>query len=131
TDQVPAGVTAQTPPGCSQSAGVITCARPDLAPGASTTVVVTGTVSPSFRGTLSNEACATDAEGAEACTTHQAAVVGQNTLEIAKAHEPTPVVAGGPITYTITVTNSAGSLSNATSVVVTDSVPAEVTPEIP
>ena len=58
----------------------------------------------------------------------QGAVIPENAdLSITKSDDPDPVVAGTTLTYTVTVTNDALSMNDAINVVVTDTLPAEVT----
>jgi uncharacterized repeat protein (TIGR01451 family) len=49
----------------------------------------------------------------------------QADMEITKTDDPDPVIAGNPLTYTLTITNNGPS--DAQSVVVTDTLPSEVT----
>jgi gliding motility-associated-like protein/uncharacterized repeat protein (TIGR01451 family) len=92
------------------------------------TVTITGTVNPSFTGTINNTAIANPAaqqtDPTPASSTVQTNVVNSSNLLITKAG-PTTILAGNPIAYTIVI-NNAGP-SNATNIQVTDAIPAAIT----
>ncbi|PYF76563.1 DUF7507 domain-containing protein [Pedobacter nutrimenti] len=105
-----------------------------LSTGQSTTLTVTGTVSPAASGTLTNTVSLTSPAG----TTDP--VAGNNTatdnttisrvidLGLSKTATPKPAVAGQALTYTITLTNNGpGSLLATDVVKVADALPAGFT----
>ena len=130
TDDLPAtltGVDAETSVGtCSIAAGTLTCALGDLSAGATATIDLTATVSPGATGTLTNTARATSptADPNPANNTGSAAdpVTASADLSITKTAQPSPVVAGQPVTYTLTIRNAGPS--DARGVTVRDAVPA-------
>src|SRR5439155_1082126 len=77
-----------------------------------------------FRGVLDDTACARAQESSRACESETTTVQGGTALAVNKTDDPDPATAGGPITYTITVTNTGPS--SATGINVTDVVPAPV-----
>jgi len=139
SDVFPAGVspaptfgagTNWPPGGCAIVANVATCTAASLAAGQSLTAVFSGTVAANTAGgtVISNTATVsspsdtnTANDSATATTTIQNPATD---LSITKAHTPASPVAGGPVTYTIVVTN-AGLV--ATTATVTDVVPAAIT----
>ena len=101
----------------------------NLAAGASTTVVVNGTVDAAAIGTITNQADVTSAttdtnltNNGESCGT---TIDIESDLILTKTC-PATAVAGGPISYTLTVTNAGPS--DAQTVDITDTLPLEVTP---
>jgi len=100
-----------------------------LAGGGSATLTLVVTVDPATRGTLSNSAEVAaeefDPNTANNDATESTDVDAQADLTIVKTDDPDPVVAGETLTYTLTVTN--GGPSDATGVVVTDTLPLSVT----
>src|SRR5439155_790485 len=134
TDTLPAGVTFQSASGagwtCSGTNASVTCTRASLAPTGGTpstiTIVVTA---PSEGGTITNtaavSAATSDPNPANNTATASTTVTASADLTIIKNDEPDAVSAGGTLTYTLTVSN--GGPSTATSVSVTDTLPAGVT----
>src|SRR5439155_1327431 len=100
-----------------------------LSPDQAMTVTVVATVSSTTRGTLQNEACvhATEADPVPSnnCATDVATVAASANLSLTKPHTPEPVTAGRTITYTIVAASPVPA--SATSVNLTDSVPAGIT----
>jgi uncharacterized repeat protein (TIGR01451 family) len=96
--------------------------------GGSATLTLVVTVDPSTRGTLSNTADVsgdeTDPTPGDNTATAGTTVDAEADLALAKTDDPDPVVAGNPLTYTLTVTN--GGPSDGTNVVVTDTLPSGV-----
>ena len=138
TDVVPAAVSNVTANGsgwsCSVSGQTVTCQLSgDLAAGASAgQIVVSGDLSPSATGTLTNAA------DVSSVTTdpvpgnnHSSVTVPLGTLanlSVSKSHTG-PLVPGQDVTYHVTVTNAGPS--DAVNVTVTDTMPALVTPVAP
>ncbi|WP_353648310.1 LPXTG cell wall anchor domain-containing protein [Nakamurella sp. A5-74] len=135
TDTVPAalvGTTAQGPTteSCTVTGRDVACTLGDLAPNASVSVVVAGTLSADFGGdTLANTATAATTTPESATdnntSTSTTPTATQADLSISKTGAPTALVAGSTVTWTITVTNAVGP-STASGVVVTDVIPAGV-----
>jgi uncharacterized repeat protein (TIGR01451 family) len=132
TDSIPTGF---TPTGLSSTVGTCvlgtaTCTVGTLAAGSSVTVQVTGTIAPSYAGTtMTNSATASsptlDPTMGDRTGTAVATVTKLADLRVSKSASADPVVAGDPITYTITLSNAGPS--TATSVVLTDVIPSDVT----
>jgi uncharacterized repeat protein (TIGR01451 family) len=129
TDTLPAnnGLTwAESPdnPNCGISNGVLTCNSGTLAGGgASASVHISSPTTSGTCGTVSNTASATSTNGGSANSgTATAIAVNCPSLSVTKVADAGSVSAGTAIGYTITVTNNgAGS---ATSVTLTDTLPA-------
>ncbi|MET9268561.1 hypothetical protein [Kribbella sp. NPDC003557] len=130
TDAVPSaltGVTADSSAGsCTVDAAQVDCALGELSAGSTATVTVTGIVSAKAIGQLTNSATVTsptpdpDTGNNTGRTTDD--LTASADLAITKTAQPTPVQAGRPVTYTLTITNNGPSA--AQSVKVTDPVPA-------
>jgi uncharacterized repeat protein (TIGR01451 family) len=131
TDVLPAGLTyvSATPSqgSCSQLAGTVTCSLGTVAPGATPTVaiVATATGSGSVTNTASVSSTTSDPSSANNSDTEDTAIAQRANLSIVKTDSPDPVYAGNDETYTLTVHNAGPS--TASSVVVTDTVPAGTT----
>ena len=132
TDELPEEyefVSAQSPTGpCPDPvAGELSCEIGNLAAGASVSVSVTMEVPPGFTGTAENVASVDgdepdpNADNNEA--TFESSGGAQADLSITKSATE-PVVAGGQVTWTVTVTNARPSIAN--DVEVTDDFPAGV-----
>ncbi|HEU4522559.1 MAG TPA: DUF11 domain-containing protein, partial [Thermoanaerobaculia bacterium] len=120
----PAGWTCSTP--AVGAAGTVTCTQISLPPGAAAfTLIVTA---PATAGTLTNTANVTSAnEGSPGNETSAAmtnVVVPEADLAITKSG-PAALASGANVTYTVTVTNNGPR--DATSVRVTDNIPAGLT----
>jgi uncharacterized repeat protein (TIGR01451 family) len=130
TDSVPVNATfVSATGGGTQTGGVVTWSIGALNSGASGSVqMVVKVASPLANGTViangtaSIDSAQTTPVGAAAATT---TVASSPVLTIAAADAPDPIAAGGNLTYTITYGNT-GNM-NASSVVITDSVPANTT----
>ena len=129
TDRLPAAIApGPAPAGCTLVAGLLTCPLGDLAPGATRTVQVGGTVAAGFTGPLENTAEAVtatpDPDGARAAiTTPVSAVADLVTTKSASA----PVVAAGDdVTFTVTVRNAGPSVAASARLV--DTLPAGLEP---
>ncbi len=134
TDTLPAGFTfdpATSGASCTADGQEVTCSLGDLAPGASTSVVVGVTTDPALGdGTSSgNQATVTsasvDPSPADNTTTLAVPVVRRADLRTIKTSNVDVLVAGGAIEYTVLVQNLGPS--NASSVVVTDQLPPALT----
>jgi adhesin/invasin len=100
-----------------------------LTPGDSAVVTYTVDVaSPLADGTvITNTGWVTSAQGVGAAATATTTVRSLPALTLTKQDAPDPVSVGGTLHYTLTATNLASANAAATSVVVTDALPAEVT----
>ncbi|MFJ4222897.1 hypothetical protein [Microbacterium sp. NPDC089695] len=122
TDVIPAGLTnvQATPSGGTCTVGAsIDCALPDLASGASTTVTVVGTVSPSLdpgsalTNTASVAGALTDPTPGNNTATVAGTVTTSADLVMTKSFSPATPVAGGSVTYALTVRNDGPSDARA------------------
>ncbi|MCY2989815.1 MAG: hypothetical protein NTY19_18375 [Planctomycetota bacterium] len=115
TDTLPTNVTFVSAPGCTHSAGVVTSLPTTLNPGASVDYTITVTVNPGTPvGTvLSNVASVTstnlDPILSNNTATANTTVTELADLQIAKTNGVTTAVPGGPLSYTIVVTNGGPS----------------------
>ena len=133
TDTLPAGVTfvSSSPgsPTCNESSGTLTCALGTLASGTTIAVTIQVGVDPSTRGTLTNTANVagneTDTDPSNDTSTATTSVIGEADLSVTKSDSPDQVVAGTDLSYVLTVANAGPS--DATSVTITDTLPAGVT----
>lgn len=131
SDTLPAGVTfvsaASTQGTAVQSNGVVTVPIGTVASGASVTVTIV--VTPTAPGALQDSAMVTAAEfdpnSANNSAMTSTTVNPAADLAVTLADAPDPLFAGSPLTYTVTLTNNGPS--PATSVVLTDNLPASVT----
>ena len=125
-DVVPAGFVVSSitssPAGCT----ALPCDLGDLPVGSLVTIVVAGIIDPGELGTISNSASVTsatdDPNGADNSVTADADVIAVADLSVAKVGDLPEFVAGQSASWTISVTNAGPS--DATSVVVTDTLPA-------
>ena len=133
SDPIPAGTTGtETEPNCAISGGTFTCTTTaPIAPGDSISYQLTIDVPASYASpTLVNTATITSTPVAETDPTDDAAtdidtVTSAADLSVTKTDLADPVVAGNDVTYAVTVTNLGPS--DATGVVVTDTLPGSVT----
>jgi uncharacterized repeat protein (TIGR01451 family) len=132
TDSLPANVTFQSASsGCVHATGTVTCSLGDLANGATATVEIR--VTPQSEGTITDTASVegdqTDLDTTDNTVSEDTTVspipVGQADLSVTKTDSPDPVAVGQELTYTLTVTNNGPG--DATGVMLTDSLPANVT----
>ncbi|MBX3421086.1 MAG: DUF11 domain-containing protein [Pirellulaceae bacterium] len=131
SDTLPAGLTfvsvSSTQGTALHASGVITGNLGDIAPGATVRVTVNTTVNGTTRGTLNNTATATPTETDSNSSNNSSTLITTLTPQIdlqvtkAKTNPSDPALAGGPMTYTIIVTNAGPSA--ATDVVMTDVLP--------
>ncbi|MFZ5915420.1 MAG: Ig-like domain-containing protein [Chloroflexota bacterium] len=100
-----------------------------LAPGDSAVVTFTVAVdSPLPDGAvLTNTGWLTCAQGVGAAATATTTVQSRPALTLTKQDAPDPAAVGGALYYTLTATNLASANAAATSVVLTDALPADVT----
>lgn len=129
-DNLPAGVTfvSSTNPGCVHSNGTVTCALGTLSNGNTTTFQIA--VTAGAPGTVTNSATVSaaqaDSNPADNTDSEPTTILPLITadLSVANTDSPDPVIVGGSVTYTIDVTNNGPA--NATGVVMTDTLPAEI-----
>ncbi|MFI6644265.1 hypothetical protein [Streptomyces sp. NPDC050504] len=129
-DKVPSGVTDTSMPGCTLTSGTYTCAPVELAPGASRTWTLSGTLDPDATATPANTATVSGGPDPSAATrtavaSPSASPEARAALEITKTLVTSPVVPGQTIEWRVTVKNNGPS--RARNVVVRDEVPAGVT----
>ncbi|MFJ2753617.1 DUF6923 family protein, partial [Streptomyces sp. NPDC087297] len=126
TDQIPAGLlnAATSSPGCTITAGVLTCAGGPLAAGESRNVTLTGTAGPgitSLTNTVTVDGKDPDDDpGNDTDTTETPVTPTKADLSVDKSG-PASVKAGDPVTYTIKVTNNGPS--NSSGYTLTDQIP--------
>jgi uncharacterized repeat protein (TIGR01451 family) len=134
TDTLPAGVTfvSATPgaPTCTAAGGVVTCNLGTIASGANSVVTIAVTPLAAAVPSITNTASATspvfDPNAADNTNiTQTTSVTAVADLALTKTDSPDPVLVGGTLTYTLTVTNNGPN--SATGVTLTDSLPANVT----
>ncbi len=112
---------------CSTGSGTAQCTAPSLPLGSAAAVTVEITA-PSEGGMLTHTATVSadevDPEPGNNTATESTTVTGVADLALAKADSPDPMVAGDPLTYTLTVTNLGPSSSSGGQV--TDVLPVEL-----
>ncbi len=133
SDQVPAtvgDVTATGPTGvtCTVVSGLVTCTLDEIAPGATVSIQVGGLLGTDVRGDLVNaaEVTSSDIETApgDNSATSTEPVGPRADLGLTKTVDPQAPLAGGPVTFTLTVTNAGPSTS--TGAVVTDPLASQI-----
>jgi uncharacterized repeat protein (TIGR01451 family) len=128
-DTVPQSTTFQScgPLPCSMNGGVVLWTLGTFNPPASGTATLVVRVDASvLSGTsILNSAIITDSQGVTHTATLTTPVVSYGDVAVAKLDYPDPVIPNTPLTYTLVVTNNGPS--TAISVVVTDTLPTEVT----
>lgn len=125
-DTLPAGVTfvsATSSQGtCTQASGTVTCLIGTLAPGDAVSITIT--VTPTIGGILTNTATIAGGE-VDFNTLNNTATtvtsVSPADISILITDSPDPVILGGDLTYTMTVTNDGPAI--ATDVTVTNQIP--------
>ena len=117
---------------CAYAAGTVTCSLGDVLPGASPTIQITAQLDPGIGGTrLTNTATVASAPSTGSPTadpdlTNNSSSASQNVaarsdLTMLKTRTSGAVVAGGTVSYLLTVTNTGPS--NANNFTVTDPIP--------
>lgn len=101
---------------------LITCTLGSLNAGANTQVTIV--VTPTAAGTIKNSVFVYSSDPGQPEASVTTSVTGVTNLSISKADSPDPVLAGQPLTYTLTITN--GGPITATSILVTDTLPSSV-----
>lgn len=130
TDTLPSGVSlVSASAGCS-GATVVTCTiAGGVASGGSAAVTIRINVPAASSGVLTNVASVSSTESDSSqlnnTTTLTTSINQRSDLSISKSDSPDPVTAGNNLTYNLSVTNNGPS--NATGVVMTDTLPAGVT----
>jgi uncharacterized repeat protein (TIGR01451 family) len=127
TDILPAGLTFSSASGCNHNNGMVTCTLSSLAQGNSHSFVFAVEVNPGARGVITNTATVTGNEYDPVA--NNSASVGTlinavTNLALNKRANPTIATPGAPLTYTLIITNNGPS--NATGLVITDTLPAGV-----
>lgn len=127
TDVLPANVLFVAAPGCSSSAGTVTCATPGLNVGASSTfnLVVESNAVGVYTNTATVAGTAADLIVNNNSSSATTTVLPVADLSITKTASPDPATINQPLTYTLTVSNNGPSA--ATGVIVTDTLPSGVT----
>ena len=130
TDALPLGVSfVSASAGCAESGGTVTCTTPSLISGAQATHTIVGNLNPSMLGSVANTATTAsdtpDPDPSDNSSTTTTDLEPSADLAFAKTSTPDPAVAGELITYTLTTTNNGPS--DALAVVVTDTLPADLT----
>ena len=127
SDPLPTGFfpTGITPAECSETGGQLDCTFPTLSVGQSTTITVIGQTDPAA-ATLTNTVTVTtdttDPNPSNDTATDVNTGDAVADLTVVKSDSADPVVAGAPLSYTITVTNNGPS--DAANVTVDDTPPA-------
>lgn len=132
TDVLPAGVTffsaTATQGSCAVASGTMTCQLGSLAAGGSAGVALQ--VKPRQTGALSNTAsiaaATADPNVSNNSATAQTNVIKSADLKVTNTDSADPVFVGDQMTYTMLV-NNFGPVNGATSVVLTDTLPASMT----
>ena len=127
TDVLPAHIT----PGTAHSGtlilpgGTLTWTPVVVAPGGVWTQQVVVTVAMGYSGTLTNVVRVTTEEGATGAYTETSRALVTPMLEVSKQADPSPVLSGALLTYTLLVTNTGNVTLTA---IITDILPGHVSP---
>lgn len=132
SDTLPSGMSLASvnPSGSCSGTTIITCNLGDMAKDEAEIITIVVTVGGSVRGTINNTAEVTsstsDPTPGNNSDPEGTSVTGQADLTLTKDDDPDPVqVAFSPLDYTLTITNNGPS--DATGVVVTDTLPSGMT----
>jgi len=131
TDILPADVTLVSSSGCMTSGGssTFTCGLGTIAAGGDASFTLNVDVNPDAMATLTNTVSVTadtsDPDTNNNSITEDTDVIASADLEVNKTDSADPVLAGGTLTYTVTVDNLGPS--DAQNVVVTDTLSPDVT----
>ncbi len=130
TESLPMGVSLVSTSGCAEDpAAVPNCTLGTVVAGDTAMVTITVSVGAGTTGTLTNQASVTAStplsNPGDDSTSEDTAVQVQSDLVISKIDDVDPVLAGNALNYTVTVLNNGPS--NASGVVVTDTLPSGVT----
>ena len=133
TDALPAGTTfvsaAPGSPTCTVASAVLTCALGTMAKGAQQTVTLVVAVGPGLAGTTVSDTAQVASDTVDPNTANNAATAATPVRAAANLGMtmtgPPSVLAGNPVTYTLTVGNAGPD--TAASVAVTDALPAALT----
>jgi len=129
TDTLPAEVTLISTTGCAEDpSGTPTCLLDTIASGADAQFVIQAMVDSGAHGVFTNTAVVGSTTYDPNVDNNQTAIsttIQSADLSISKIESADPVVAGDTLVYTVTVSNDGPS--SALNVVVTDTLPAEVT----
>lgn len=124
SDPLPASVTvtqASLPAGCTLSGRTVTCTLGDLAPDATRTITLNGTVDPAQSGTLTNTASVSsttpDPDPTDNSATATSDPVARADLRLDKTASPTTVRPGEDVTYTLTLSNAGPSTASGVQIV--------------
>lgn len=131
TDSLPADVTfTSSPDGCTAAGAEVTCAVGTLASGATRTLRVIVDVDPDAEGRTFTNSAVVDATTPDPATDNNTAAFtsassGLADVSLTKTTSPTPLVAGSPVTYTLTARNAGPS--TATGIEIVDTIPQGIT----
>jgi uncharacterized repeat protein (TIGR01451 family) len=130
TDTLPPGVAVSSASAgqgtCSVAGGIVTCDPGIIAPGATLSLLID--VVPAANGVLTNTAvvsCAMDSNAGNDSASDIATITPVADLALTKLASPDPVSSNAYVTYTLTVDNLGPSA--ATGVMLTDTLPSDVT----
>jgi uncharacterized repeat protein (TIGR01451 family) len=129
TDTLPTGVSfASASPGCSESAGLVTCTLAGLSSGANLARTIVVTVNSATTGLLSNSVEISgnqfDPDSSNNSDTITTTVQTEADLQVSKSDTPDPVVAGETLSYSLAISNNGPS--NAGGITITDTLPTGV-----
>jgi uncharacterized repeat protein (TIGR01451 family) len=129
-DPLPSSITGVTVTSANSPCVAVPCMLDTLAPGAVATLLISGTVEPSYAGaavanTTTVSSTTPDSDTANNMAMAVTGIVRSADLSILKTVDQDPVVPGEDLTYTLTIINDGPS--QATAVAVTDPLPPALT----